>query len=138
MKIVYLPPIAEACDRMGVSDRGAAFISSCLLEDLGQQTHTPKSIFDKSKVRRERIKSRKTQLDQSISEQIESLYFDGKRDQTYKIEDNNGIRSKRRALEEHISVLSEPGTSYIGHFTPVNGSSKGILDGIINLCKEKL
>ena len=44
-----LPYFAEACDRVGISDREAALLSTSLLDDLGvmQQNYFEKNIIDR-------------------------------------------------------------------------------------------
>ena len=47
-KFKKLPYFAEACDRVGVSDRGAAFLSTSLLEDIGVvQKNSSDNIIDR-------------------------------------------------------------------------------------------
>lgn len=54
-----LPTLARECDRWGLSDRGAAAVSTALLQDLGIITEQEtSSVIDRSKVRRERQKLR--------------------------------------------------------------------------------
>ena len=38
--------------------------------------------------------------------------------------------------EEHISILSEPGTKYVGHFTPGTGTAQSICQGIIKFADQ--
>ena len=38
----------------------------------------------------------------------------------------------RTVIEEHISLIQEPGSVYIGHTTPSSGSAKSITDSILN------
>lgn len=50
-----LPTLARECDRWGLSGRGAAAVSSALLQDLGiVHENDTASIIDRSKIRRER------------------------------------------------------------------------------------
>ncbi|GBM41739.1 hypothetical protein AVEN_121660-1 [Araneus ventricosus] len=39
------------------------------------------------------------------------LYFDGRKDRTLSMEDNR----RKIIIEEHISLVKEPGSEYIGH-----------------------
>ena len=51
-KVKSYPCFAEACDRVGVSDRGAALLSTSLLEDIGiVATENEDNVIDRSKVK---------------------------------------------------------------------------------------
>lgn len=66
-----------------------------------------------------------------------TVYFDGRKDDTIA---QVKQRTKYRRItikEEHISVLSEPASKYIGHFVPLSGSGKDICDGLNNLLFDK-
>ena len=39
-------------------------------------------------------------------------------------------------IEEHTTLLMEPGGKYIGHFTPAVGTSRSILQGIIKFTED--
>ena len=43
---------------------------------------------------------------------------------------------RRKVNEEHISLLMEPEGKYIGHFTPVTGRSRSILEGIVKFTEN--
>lgn len=131
-----LPCFAEACDRVGVSDRGAALLSSSLLEDMGLLEKSKENVIDRNKVRRERQKERAKYLDHKI-ENLESIYFDGKRDATLITEKVGAKTYKRKVNEEHISVITEPNSKYVGHFTPGTGTARSICSGLIKLFDEK-
>ena len=107
-KTKSLPCFAEACDRVGVSDRGAALLSSSLLEDFGLIASEKKEyVIDRNKVRRERYNRRSTLTKRDISP-IKSIYVDGKRDITFVTEKKQGKSYNRKITEEHISILCEP------------------------------
>lgn len=71
--------VALISDRFGISDRGAAALSSAVLKDFSLVSDSDRSkIIDRSKIRRERSKLRNHLL--SIhSTEIEGLYFDGRK-----------------------------------------------------------
>ena len=73
----------------------------------------------------------------SDSSRILSLHFDGKRDATYVMHDVDGRKRKRKVNEEHITMISEPNSQYVGHFTPTSGSARSIANGIMNFCRSK-
>lgn len=82
-----LEHVAQEADRYGLSDRATATICTALLCDLGLVSELDQTMtFDKNKVRRERnvfqnkliVDSRPNDAD----EQIDAIYFDGRKDQT--------------------------------------------------------
>ncbi|CAH1110389.1 unnamed protein product [Psylliodes chrysocephalus] len=81
-----LPNLARECDRWGLSDRGAATVSSALLQDLGVLTKDDNSsVIDYSKVRRERQKLRKqNQSNDKKDFMLKSINIDGRKDLTRK------------------------------------------------------
>ena len=48
-----------------------------------------------------------------------------------------GNKYHRKTLtEEHISIVSEPGSSYFSHTTPQSGSSKDITESLVASLKK--
>ncbi|KAK0042646.1 hypothetical protein Bpfe_027944 [Biomphalaria pfeifferi] len=135
---VKLPSLALACDRYGVSDRAAAGIASAVLQDVGIiHERDVSKVIDRSKVRRERCKKRGT-LCASVSNTITGLYFDGRKDSTMTlIKECDGKFHRKLITEEHISIISEPGSIYFGHITPTAGSSKVIAAELIAYLSKK-
>ncbi|KAK0066832.1 hypothetical protein Bpfe_003567 [Biomphalaria pfeifferi] len=127
-----------ACDRYGVSDRAAAGIASAVLQDIGIiHERDVSKVIDRSKVRRERCKKRGT-LCASVSNTITGLYFDGRKDSTMTlIKECDGKFHRKLITEEHISIISEPGSIYFGHITPTAGSSKVIAAELIAYLSKK-
>ena len=131
-----LSSVAQVCDRAGVSDRTAALLASSLLFDLGQiNKNDQNSAIDRHKIRRERAKVRKD-LQNSVEGELHCLFaifFDGRIDKTLK-KINKGYKfSKNLVSKEHICMLQEPGSSYVGHVSPKTGSSKHISEEILEL-----
>ncbi|KAJ2945333.1 hypothetical protein O0L34_g9424 [Tuta absoluta] len=131
-----IPKLARICDRYGVSNRSAAAITTAVLEDLGLVSSEEKSlVVDKSKLRRARNKVRNN-LQTSIPDlKLEGIYFDGRKDKRLLIETTNGRSYQRVFVKEHISLVGEPDSFYLGHTTPLTGTGKGISDSIINYCQ---
>ena len=50
---------------------------------------------------------------------VQSLYFDGKKDQTLTQVLINGSMHKQTVVEEHIAFIKKPKSQYVGHFTTV-------------------
>ena len=67
---------------------------------------------------------------------IQGLYFDGRRDNTLKIDEVNQKCFRRTAKEEHYSIIQEPGSIYVGHVSPTTGTSKDIASAILDYLKE--
>ena len=64
---------------------------------------------------------------------IVGLYFDERKDKT-----SQQCGNKRTTVvEEHMSLVYEPNSQYIGHLTPENDSSKCINSSIREFIKEK-
>lgn len=114
------PQLALACDRTGISDRSAATIVSAVLEDVGLVTkEDPSSVVDRMTIRRARKRSRLELGKESSGYEVDfGLYFDGRKDKTLKQDLLNGKYYRYTTTEEHISLIREPGSIYIGHVTP--------------------
>ncbi|KAK4879073.1 hypothetical protein RN001_007219 [Aquatica leii] len=85
MRIQFIT-FAKTCDRHGISDRSAAALASAVLNDIGVVTPEDSSqIVDRSKVRRERQKTRFTLRLQELNVnviRVHRIYFDGDKDKT--------------------------------------------------------
>ena len=113
--------------------------ASSVLQDLGLATTEDDSlIIDKNKVRREKNSFRSNLQDMIKKEPnvIQGLYFDGRRDNTLKIDEVNQKCFRRTAKEEHYSIIQEPGSIYVGHVSPTTGTSKDIASAILDYLKE--
>jgi hypothetical protein len=147
-KRAKLSHFALACDRTGVSDRAAALITSSILKDLSSvedgEGKTTTVVVDRSKVRRERTKQRTTLQQEIRSNKLYSIYFDGRKDSTYVVETIEGTGHKKKITEEHISLIEEPGSKYIGHLAMTTGSAEAICNAIVsyleanNIATDKL
>lgn len=93
-------------------------------------------VIDRSKVRRERQKIR-SELQQSCS-LVEPLgiYVDGRKDRTLVNIKKDTSFHLTSATEEHVVLLSEPGSSYLGHVTPISGTSENITRSITTFIEE--
>ena len=121
--VLDISALAEACDRTGVSHRAAAFLASSVLQDAGVITKKDAtSVIDKNKVQRARKKARTNNLASSNTAlHLKSLYFNGRRDQTLSQREIDGRLHQRTVVEEHITLLNEPQSQYVGHFTAASG-----------------
>lgn len=135
-----LPTLARECDRHGISDRAAAAIASAVLQDFGLiSPDDSQNVIDKSKIRRERMRKRNILQDMQASEggDLRSLYFDGRKDVTITNVRKGSKWYKQNAVEEHISLIEEPGSKYIGHITPTLASAGGIKRSLLDCLKDR-
>ena len=123
--------LAAACDRVRVSDRGAALIANSLLQDTGIVSNQDTSdIVDRNKVRRARQKKRLSFQNDKESVKVRGIYFDGRKDQTV-ISKRIGSKCYQKMVrEENMTLVEEPGSKFIGHYSVKSGSADGISNGI--------
>lgn len=108
-----------ALDRAEVSDRMGSYILTALLKDLKKAGIDTGVVLDRSKVIRERAKARKTALAaMRCKDLLKCLSFDGKKEEALtKVYVNDASRNVLR-LEEHVTMLKEPGSFFIGYTAP--------------------
>lgn len=135
---IRLTTFAKTCDRHGISDRSAAALASAVLDDIGIVTPEDRSkIIDRSKVRRERRRTRSTLRLQELSEiNIHGLYFDGRKDKTIVQVKKGNKLYRQTVVEEHIVLVQEPECNYIGHTSPSSGTSQNIKASIVRFLEE--
>lgn len=137
---IPLQNLAKEADRYGISDRATASLATAVLIDFGIITKDDQSlVIDKNKVRRERIKLRKT-LHKDVrqtSESITAIYFDGRKDKTLSkvMRDNKWLSDV--TIEEHYVLLVEPSGEYLTHVTPTSGKSIDISSSIISVISDQ-
>ncbi|CAH1968197.1 unnamed protein product [Acanthoscelides obtectus] len=119
---IDFPTLSKTCDRYGVSDRAAAAIASSVLFDIDSDI----GVIDRHKLRRQRTKTRNKLLNEVKISELNALYFDGRKDKTLKIVKKNGKCYRTLTVEEHISLIQEPGSIYLGYVVPNVGTAKGI------------
>ena len=101
--------LAEACDRTSVSNRAAAFRASSMLQGAGVITEDDaSSVIDKNKIYGARKKRRMNSvaLNKTVLH-LQSLYFDGRKDQTITQKLINGRMHRRSVVEEHITLFKK-------------------------------
>lgn len=132
-KTLNFPTLSKTCDRYGVSDRAAAAIASSVLFDIGSDVE----VIDRHKLRRERTKTREKIMENATIAELLALYFDGKKDKTLKIVKKGGKCYRTMVVEEHISLIQEPGSIYMGYVVPDVGTAKGIETAITGFLLHK-
>ena len=122
--------LAEQCDRYKISDRSAAAIANAFLSDINMvQPINQKLHVDRNIIRRERLRSRQFPPNYQI---LRALFFDGKKDKTLYRQGNKNST----IIEEHITLLSEPDSKYIGHISPNASNAEAITSSIISFLEE--
>lgn len=130
-----IPSLAKAIDRAGLSSRKGAMIASAVLEDVGLITKSDTShVIDKCKLDRQRKRARLDLQKKSAEGDIilQALYFDGRKDRSLHLKKENSILSRNIVVEEHVVLIQEPGSNYLGHVTPENGMAKTLASSILN------
>ena len=131
------PTFARACDRYAISDRSAAASASAVLHDIGLISKDDSSkVIDRSKVRREREKKRIVLRSNVMSSVLQGLYFDGRKDKTLTQSKNDNKCYRKVKMEEHITLVQQPESHYIGHVTPQSGSAKNIKQSIVTFLTD--
>lgn len=133
--MLNLPTVAAICDRTGVSDRVAAAIASAVLKDVGIISEENKTkVIDRMKIRRARASNRKRAVAASVNNQVganKGLFFDGRKDKTIAKEKKGNKFYKKTIVEEHISLVGEPGSFFLAHVAPASGTGESIKDSIV-------
>ncbi|GBP11465.1 hypothetical protein EVAR_92960_1 [Eumeta japonica] len=78
---------------------------------LNDQRHI---VIDKSKLRRERRKARDRLMKKQALLNLPDLYFDGRKDTTFNIVKKGTKRYQQVVIEEYVSVVKEPESTYVG------------------------
>lgn len=154
---IKLRNYSSALDRTDTSNRGGALLATMLLKDIriaiadsalknkfSEDTANKclqlidDIIIDKSKVHRERVNFRKeAKALGKTNDLLQCISFDGKRDLTLKkINVQNKVRMVK-VMEEHVTLVKEPGSKFIGYTTPTRGSGQEIQNGITNFLAEQ-
>jgi len=126
--------LSKTCDRYRVSDRAGAAIASAVLHNANCDSS---EVIDKNKLRRKRKKTRQCILAQEPVLQIPALYFDGRKDKTLCNIQKDGQKYRQIILEEHISLIKEPESTFLGYITPTSGTSKCIEQAITDHFLER-
>ena len=119
-----LENLVKALDRCNVNSVTGAFIANAVMKDFGILNES--NIIDRSKLDRQRqlyrVKEQKKEELRQKSEPLTSIYFDSRIDMTLAFREKNGKRYKTQRKEEHISLIEEPRSLYLGHVTPKGGT----------------
>ena len=128
--------VARTLDRYGISDRAGAAIVSATLQDIGEiKDNDCSNVVDRNLIRRNRLRERNSLTASSSINDVGTfgLFFDGRKDKTYIMVD----RRRKIVVEEHISMIKEPGSEYMGHVSPTNSTAVCIKTSILGFFFEK-
>lgn len=112
-------------------------VATAALQDFGMVTDEDNfNVVDRYKVRNARKKNR-SELKKELHEvQLEALFFDNRKDNTL-VQIKMGDKYHRKTVtEEHVSIIAEPGSLYVGHVTPQSGTADNIKTSIVNFMDE--
>ena len=103
--------------------------------DVGLVTEDDKTrIIDRSKLRRERERCRNEirSEEQQDFGLVNAVYLDGRKDATQIVAQGPNEKDYRSVqLEEHYTVVGEPGSYYLTHFSPEDGKGRTIAQKLI-------
>lgn len=112
--VVDFTPLSRMCDRYGVSDRAGAAIASSVL----QSSTAVAEVIDKNKLRHKRSKTRKLTAEEGKIVHLQALYFDGRKNNALTVLEKDRKKYRRTIIKEHISLLSEPDSKFLGYIAP--------------------
>ena len=120
----YYPIMIKMAERYNVKDTHLAACLSGYLVDTQQITDNDYSmVIDSSTIRRQKKRCRRENRPSKTN--LSAIYFDGKKDKTLQ---SNGFMK----VEEHVTILNEPGSEYVGHTIPESGKTEHVTESIIN------
>lgn len=134
--MVKLVETAKVADRYHISNVAVAALSSAILMDYKViDAENTQHIVDQSKVRRNRnaVRMEATKMQEANRTPLLGLYFDGRKDQT-KVYKNKKIVMEK---QEHISLVQQPGSIYIGHITVEEGDSRTVSEELVGYFDKK-
>lgn len=143
---IRLRRLSSGLDRSNTPNRYASLHATLLIKDLQDAFAETESIptnvrelivkaldgvvIDKNKIFRERQKFRKqAKTAVQCHELLTCISFDGKKEQTLKTPNNI-------VIEEHITIIKEPNSKFIGYATPSASDAKSIQTAIVDFLRQ--
>lgn len=106
-----------ASDRHIITDRAAAEVASSVIQDIEIIRKSDSfNVIHRTKVRQERIRKSVELKTCQKQNALLGLFFDEQKDKIKIIR-----KEGRYAMEEHLSLISEAGSAYLGKVTPKGG-----------------
>lgn len=135
---IRLPNFSQALDRANESNSYGALLATSLLRDLKLAGIDTGVILDRNKIVRERAKGRQKSLAaMKCHDLMKCISFDGKREMALRQSTVAGAFRNIHAFEEHVTMLKEPGSFFIGYVTPINGDAATILTEMSNYLRAE-
>lgn len=147
---IELRNFVSALDRSDTGSRFGSLHATMLLQDLRAAfakrarkdsnpvfamtllSYLEDIIIDKNKIQRERQKWRAAARSAAkIQGLLKCISFDGKKESTLK-----EIR-KPPVLEEHVTIIKEPGSEFISYVTPTGGTGQEIQQAIVDFLESE-
>ncbi|XP_036340639.1 uncharacterized protein LOC118750006 [Rhagoletis pomonella] len=141
----------SALDRTDTSDRFGSLLATMLIKDLQAAIATKVKkdfkentadkimkyfdylVIDKNKISRERNKCRaQTEAATKTGTDLKCISYDGKQDVTLKKKIVHGSVRTMLLREEHITILKEPDSKFIGYVSPKEGTGEAIQQAIVS------
>lgn len=153
---ISLRNFSAALDRSDTSVRYGALLATMLIKDL-RLSITAKAreelsaetaeniceffdgiIIDKGKIQRDRIKFRKEAIAAArCHERLTCISFDGKKEPTLKRVTEANVTRNVIVNEEHITLVKEPDSKFIGYSTPTDSTALGIQRSIVKYLSDE-
>lgn len=152
---ISLHNFSSALDRSDTSVRYGALLATMLIKDLKLSItakaneelsqETAESIcqffdglvIDKNKIFRERVKFRKqATVAAKCNDLITCISFDGKKEPTLKRITEANVTRNVVVNEEHITILKEPHSKFIGYATPTDSTAMEIQKSIVDFLRN--
>ena len=114
---------------------------NCFQADNGVVSQ--EQLIDPSKLDRDREKLRKRKIESQAGLVLEGFGFDGRKDPSKEkdvVMDASGELIFHRTItkkRENVSVVSNPGNSYLGHCSPEDGTAEGTVAALINFFESR-
>lgn len=137
---ILLPSYSGALDRGDIGDRFGALLATCLVKDLTAAGIITREgiVFGRGKIRSERKKARNTAIAATrCHDLLKCISFDGKKDKTLVQRTVGGEKRNIIVMEEHITMVKEPGSCFIGYAIPTAGSGAAIMEAMTGYLAEK-
>ena len=69
---------------------------------------------------------------------MQGLFFDGRRDKTIVTKQMESKNYRKTVLEEHIALIHEPGSEYIGHILPSSGAVAAVVKSLFAIVQQAI
>ena len=129
--------LARMSERFQISNRAAAAIANSVMQDLGLITDNDKTyVIDRSKLQRERQRCHAEirKKEQENFKLVNTIYFNGRKDATQvTMQGSNDKFYRSVQLEDHYTMVGQPGEYYLSHFSTEDGKGRTIAQKIFNI-----